>query len=74
MMLTVWCWQPESTNSWLGDNTHRRLFLPTDVATELGITDERKADERFPSGMSSVKTLPTNSESQTNIIVSSVKL
>jgi hypothetical protein len=24
------------------------FFLPTDVATELGITDERKVDERFP--------------------------
>ena len=23
--LTVRCWQPESANSWLGDNAHRRL-------------------------------------------------
>jgi len=50
------------------------FFLPTNVATELGITDERKVDGRFPSGMSSVKKLPTNSESQTDRIVPSVKL
>jgi hypothetical protein len=39
------------------------FFLPTDVAMKLGITDERKVDGQFPSGMSSVKKLPTNSES-----------
>jgi len=46
------------------------FFFPTDLAMELGITDERKADERF----SSVKKLPTNSKSQTDGIFPSVKL
>ena len=50
------------------------FFLPTDLATEWDITDERKADRRFLSGMSSVKKLPTNAESQTDRIFSSVKL
>ena len=46
------------------------FFFPTDLAMELGITDERKADERFLS----VKKLPMNSKSQTNRIFPSVKL
>jgi hypothetical protein len=29
------------------------FVLPTDIAMEWGITDERKADERNPSGMTS---------------------
>jgi hypothetical protein len=35
------------------------VFL-TDIATEGGITDERKADGRNPSVMTSVKKSPTN--------------
>jgi hypothetical protein len=37
------------------------FVLPTDIATEWGITDERKADGRNPSGMTSVNKSPTNS-------------
>jgi hypothetical protein len=36
------------------------FVLPTDIATEWGITDERKADGRYPSVMTSVKKSPTN--------------
>jgi hypothetical protein len=50
------------------------FFLPTNVATEWGITDERKADEKIPSVKASVKILPTNYESYTDGIVPSVKL
>jgi len=50
------------------------FFLPTDLAMELGIIDEKKADGQFLSGTSSVKKLPTNAESQTDGIVLSVKL
>ena len=50
------------------------FFLSTNIETEWGITDEHKADRMFPSGMSSVKKLPTNYESHTDGIVPSVKL
>jgi hypothetical protein len=50
------------------------FFLLTDLTTKLGITDERKADGRFPLGVSLVKNLPTNAESQTDEIFLSVKL
>jgi len=54
---------------------HRKLFfLPTNLAMKLGIADKRKGDERFLSMISSVKKLPTNSESETDEIFSSVKL
>jgi hypothetical protein len=36
------------------------FVLPTDIATEWGITDERKADRRNPLVMTSVKKSPTN--------------
>jgi hypothetical protein len=36
------------------------FILSTDIATEWGITDERKADGRNPSVMTSVKQSPTN--------------
>ena len=36
------------------------FVLPTDIATERGITDEDKADGRNPSVMTSVKKSPTN--------------
>jgi hypothetical protein len=36
------------------------FVLPTDIATEWGITDERKADGRNPSVMTSVRKSPTN--------------
>jgi hypothetical protein len=36
------------------------FVLLTDIATEWGITDERKADGRNPSVMTSVKKSPTN--------------
>jgi hypothetical protein len=35
--------------------------LPTDIATDGGITDERKADGRIPSVKTSVNKLSTNS-------------
>jgi hypothetical protein len=50
------------------------FFLPNDLATELGSTDERKADGRFLSEMLAVKKIPTNTESQTDGIFPSVKL
>ena len=50
------------------------FFLLTDLTTKLGITDERKADGRFPLGVSLVKNLPTKAESQTDGIFLSVKL
>jgi uncharacterized protein (DUF2344 family) len=37
------------------------FIFPTDIATKYGITDERKADGRFPSMMTSVNKLPTKS-------------
>jgi hypothetical protein len=37
------------------------FVLPTDIATEWGITDERKANGRNLSGMTSVNKSPTNS-------------
>jgi len=37
------------------------FIFPTDIATEYGITDERKADGRFPSVMTSVNKLPMKS-------------
>jgi hypothetical protein len=37
------------------------FIFPTDIATKYGITDERKADGRFPSVMTSVNKLPTKS-------------
>ena len=37
------------------------FMLPTDIATDSGITDERKADGRIPSVKTSVNKLPTNS-------------
>jgi hypothetical protein len=55
-------------------NHQKLFFLPTDLVMELGITDERKADGRFPLMILSVKKLPTNSESQIDRIFSSVKL
>jgi hypothetical protein len=36
------------------------FVFPTDIATEGGITDEKKADGRNPSVMTSVKKSPTN--------------
>jgi hypothetical protein len=36
------------------------FVLPTDIATEWGITDKKKADGRNPSVMMSVKKSPTN--------------
>jgi hypothetical protein len=36
------------------------FVLSTDIATECGITDERKADGRNPSVMTLVKKSPTN--------------
>jgi hypothetical protein len=36
------------------------FVFPSDIATEGGITDERKADRRNPSVMTSVKKSPTN--------------
>jgi hypothetical protein len=36
------------------------FVFPTDIATKGGITDERKADGRNPSVMTSVKKSPTN--------------
>jgi len=37
------------------------FVLPTDIAMDGGITDERKADGRIPSVRTSVNKLPTNS-------------
>jgi hypothetical protein len=37
------------------------FVLLTDITTEWGITDERKADGRNPSGMTSINKSPTNS-------------
>jgi hypothetical protein len=37
------------------------FVFPTDIATKLGITDERKADGRNPSVKTSVNKSPTNS-------------
>ena len=50
------------------------FFLPTDIATEGGITDERDADGRFSSVSPSEKTLPTDAESHTDGFGPSVKL
>jgi len=50
------------------------LFLPTDIATGGGITDERDADRRFPSVSPSVNNLTTNTESHTDGFNPSVKL
>jgi len=36
------------------------FVLPTDIVMEWGITEERKADGRNPSVMTSVKKSPTN--------------
>jgi hypothetical protein len=36
------------------------FVLPIDIAMKWGITDERKADERNPLVMTSVKKLPMN--------------
>jgi uncharacterized protein (DUF2344 family) len=37
------------------------FIFPTDIATNYGITDERKVDERIPSVMMSVNKLPMRS-------------
>jgi hypothetical protein len=37
------------------------FMLPTDIATDGGITDEQKADRRILSARTSVNKLPTNS-------------
>ena len=37
------------------------FYFPTDIATDSGITDERKADGRIPSVRTSVNKLPTKS-------------
>jgi hypothetical protein len=37
------------------------FILPIDIATDGGITDERKADGRIPSVRTSINKLPTNS-------------
>ena len=50
------------------------MFLPTDIATGGGITDERDADRRFPSVSPSVNNLTTNTESHTDGFNPSVKL
>jgi hypothetical protein len=50
------------------------FVFPTDIATEGGITDEGKADERNSSVMTSVKKSPTNFLSHTDGIGPSVKL
>jgi hypothetical protein len=49
------------------------VFL-TDIATELRITDERKADGHNPSVKTSVNKSPTNCLSHTDGIIPSVKL
>jgi hypothetical protein len=50
------------------------FVFPTDIATELGITDERKADRHNPLVKMSVNKSPTNCLSHTDRIIPSVKL
>jgi len=57
------------------DVVYRQFFcLPTALAMEWGITDERKADRLFLSVMLLEIKSPTNNESQTDGIFPSVKL
>jgi hypothetical protein len=52
-------------NTWLISprNTSNSWRIMNSLAMKLGISNERKADGRFPSGISLVKKLTTNSES-----------
>jgi len=50
------------------------FFLPTALATECGITDERDANGRFSLVILSVKKLPMGSESYTDGLYPLIKL
>jgi hypothetical protein len=50
------------------------FFFPTEVAIEMGITDDQYSNKQILSVMQSVKCFPTNCMSYTDEINPSVKL